>query len=66
MREVAQTPNVLALYVRIFKLEGSDAQYPSSIFFTGVVLLVVLADFLKSSPPSDVVLLESVFACFGR
>lgn len=35
-------------------------------FFTRMVLLVVLTDFLKSSPPLDVVLLESVFACLGR
>lgn len=31
-----------------------------------MVLLVVLTDFLKSSPPSDVVLLEPVFACLCR
>lgn len=35
-------------------------------FFTRMVLLVVLTDFLKSSPPLDVLLLESVFACLGR
>lgn len=35
-------------------------------FFTRMILLVVLADFLRSSPPLDVVLLESVFACLGR